>query len=118
MNKVKNIFIIAGEPSGDQHAANYVKEHKKMNSNIRFTAIGQQELKKTDTKIIFNSEEISVIGLIEVIAKYSKIRKALNIAYDHITRNKPDLIVLVDYVEFNLKIAKFAKKIKYRFYFM
>ena len=83
-----------------------------MNSNIRFTAIGQQELKKTDTKIIFNSEEISVIGLIEVIAKYSKIRKALNIAYDHITRNKPDLIVLVDYVEFNLKIAKFAKKNK------
>ncbi|MBT7932810.1 MAG: lipid-A-disaccharide synthase [Gammaproteobacteria bacterium] len=112
MNKVKNIFIIAGEPSGDQHAANYVKEHKKMNSNIRFTAIGQQELKKTDTKIIFNSEEISVIGLIEVIAKYSKIRKALNIAYDHITRNKPDLIVLVDYVEFNLKIAKFPKKNK------
>lgn len=110
MNKVKNIFIIAGESSGDQHAASYVKEHKKINPNIKFTAIGQQELKKTNANVIFNSEDISVIGLIEVIAKYSKIKRALNIAYTHISLNKPDLIVLVDYVEFNLKIAKFAKK--------
>ena len=110
MSSIKNIFIIAGESSGDQHAANYVNEHKKLNPDIKFTAIGQQELKKTGSDIIFNSEEISVIGIIEVIAKYSKIKKALNIAYNHILENKPDLIVLIDYVEFNLKIAKFAKK--------
>ncbi len=110
MRKMKNIFIIAGESSGDQHAANYVEEHKKLDPNIIFTAIGQGELKKTGANIIFNSEEISVIGIIEVISKYSKIKNALNIAYDHIVKNKPDLIVLIDYVEFNLKIAKFAKK--------
>ena len=110
MSNIKNIFVVAGEPSGDQHAANYINEHKKLNPNARFTAIGQQELKKTGADIIFNSEEISVIGIIEVIAKYSKIKKALNIAYNHILENKPDLIVLIDYVEFNLKVAKFAKK--------
>ena len=110
MNNIKNIFVVAGEPSGDQHAANYINEHKKLNPNARFTAIGQQELKKTGADIIFNSEEISVIGIIEIIAKYSKIKKALNIAYNHILENKPSLIVLIDYVEFNLKIAKFAKK--------
>jgi lipid-A-disaccharide synthase len=110
MNNIKNIFVVAGEPSGDQHAANYINEHKKLNPNARFTAIGQQELKKTGADIIFNSEEISVIGIIEIIAKYSKIKKALNIAYNHILENKPNLIVLIDYVEFNLKIAKFAKK--------
>ena len=106
----KNIFIIAGESSGDQHAANYVNEHKKLNSNINFSAIGQQELKNSGADIIFDSEIISVVGIVEVIFKYIKIRKALNIAYNHIINNKPDLIVLVDYVEFNLKIAKFAKK--------
>ena len=110
MSNIKNIFVIAGESSGDQHAANYVNEHKKLNPEIKFTAIGQQELKKSGSDIIFNSEEISVIGIIEVIAKYSKIKKALNIAYNHILENKPDLIVLIDYVEFNLKVAKFAKK--------
>ena len=93
MNNIKNIFVVAGEPSGDQHAANYINEHKKLNPNTRFTAIGQQELKKTGADIIFNSEEISVIGIIEIIAKYSKIKKALNIAYNHILENKPNLIV-------------------------
>ena len=105
----KRIFIIAGESSGDQHAANYVKEHKKINPNIKFSAIGQDELKKEGVDIIYDSELISVVGIIEVIAKYKKIKNALNIAYKHIVDNKPDLVVLVDYVEFNLKIAKFAK---------
>ena len=110
MSNIKNIFVIAGESSGDQHAANYVNEHKKLNPDTKFTAIGQQELKKTGSDVIFNSEEIAVIGIIEVISKYSKIKKALNIAYNHILENKPSLVVLIDYVEFNLKIAKFAKK--------
>ena len=105
----KHIFIIAGESSGDQHAANYVKEHKKLNPNIHFSAIGQQELKNEDIDIIFDSELISVVGIIEVISKYGKIREALNTTYNHIINNKPDLIILVDYVEFNLKVAKFAK---------
>ena len=107
--KNKRVFIIAGESSGDQHAANYVKEHKKINPNIKFSAIGQDELKKEGVEIIYNSELISVVGIIEVIAKYKKIKNALSVAYKHILDNKPSLIVLVDYVEFNLKIAKFAK---------
>ena len=44
----KNIFIIAGESSGDQHAARYVREHKKINPNLIFRGVGQNELKKED----------------------------------------------------------------------
>ena len=54
----KHIFIIAGESSGDQHAANYVKEHRKLDSNIYFSAIGQQELKSENVDIIFELEEL------------------------------------------------------------
>ena len=78
MSTINNIFVVAGESSGDQHAANYVKEHKKVNPEAVFTAIGQQELNNSGANIIFNSEEISVIGIIEVISKYSKIRKAFS----------------------------------------
>ncbi len=118
MTNKKNIFIIAGESSGDQHAANYINMHKSMNSNVSFSAIGQQEVEKTGAEMIYNSEEISVVGIIEVISKYKKIKEALNIAYDYIKEKKPDLIILVDYVEFNLKIAKYAKKnrVKVLFY--
>ena len=73
MIKQKNIFIIAGESSGDQHAAKYIKAHESLNSNIKFSAIGQTEIKKTSAEVIFNSEEISVVGIIEVISKYNKI---------------------------------------------
>ncbi len=111
MNNQSNIFIIAGEPSGDQHAANYINEHLNINSNISFTAFGQNEVKKTQAKLIYNTEKISVIGIIEVISKYKEISNAMNIAKGHIKKNRPNLIVLVDYIEFNLKIAKYAKKL-------
>lgn len=111
MNNRKRIFIIAGEPSGDHHAAEYIKEHSNINPNILFDAFGQNEIEKTNAKIIYDTEKISVIGIIEVITKYKEIMHALKIAKDYIQKNKPNLIILVDYIEFNLKIAKFAKSL-------
>ena len=117
MNERKRIFIIAGESSGDQHAARYVKEHEKMNPDIIFDAFGQKELKSTATNFIYDTEKISVVGIMEVISKYKEITDALKLAKSHIDKTKPDLIILVDYVEFNLKIAKFAKSLGIRVIF-
>ena len=117
MNKRKRIFIIAGESSGDQHAARYVKEHEKMNPDIIFDAFGQKELKSTVTNFIYDTEKISVVGIMEVISKYKEITNALKLAKSHIDKTRPDLVVLVDYVEFNLKIAKFAKSLGIRVIF-
>ena len=107
----KNIFIIAGESSGDQHAARYVREHKKINPNLIFRGVGQNELKKENVEIIFDSEKISVVGIIEVISKYFAIKRAMKMVKNNLKNNKPDLIVLVDYVEFNLEIAEYAKQL-------
>jgi len=111
MSKRKNIFIIAGESSGDQHAAEYINQHLEINSDILFTAFGQNEVEKTNAKLIYNTEKISVIGIIEVVAKYKEISNALNIAKSHIKNHRPNLIVLVDYIEFNFKIAKYARQL-------
>lgn len=111
MSDQKSIFIIAGEPSGDRHAAEYIRQHSNKNPNIQFYAFGQSEIKKTNAKIIYDTEKISVIGIIEVLSKYKEILRAIKIAKECIKNSKPDLIVLVDYVEFNLKIAKFAKNL-------
>ena len=107
----KNIFIIAGEPSGDQHAADYINEHLEINPNISFSAFGQNEVKKTKANLIYDTERIAVVGIIEVISKYREITNALNKAKRFIKDTRPDLIVLVDYIEFNLKIAKYAKEL-------
>ena len=116
-SKQKRVFIIAGEPSGDQHAASYVREHEKMNTDIIFDAFGQKELKSTSANVIYDTEKISVVGIIEVISKYKQIAHALKLAKSHIEKTRPDIIILVDYVEFNLKIAKFAKSLGLRVIF-
>ena len=109
MNEKKRIFVIAGEPSGDSHAAEYIKKHADMNPNIIFDAFGQNDIKKTNANLIYDTEKISVIGIIEVVLRYRQIYQALNIAKEYIKNKKPDLIVLVDYIEFNLKVAKYAR---------
>ena len=111
MNEKKRIFVIAGEPSGDQHAAEYIKKHTDINPNIIFDAFGQNDIKKTNANLIYDTEKISVIGIIEVIIRYRQIYQALNIAKKYIRDKKPDLIVLVDYIEFNLKVAKYARNL-------
>ena len=88
MNNQKRIFIVAGEPSGDQHAADYIREHSSINPNINFDAFGQNEIEKTNAKIIYDTEKISVIGIIEVISKYKEILNALKVAKDYIKKNK------------------------------
>ncbi len=117
MIKKKRIFIIAGESSGDQHAAAYVREHQKINPEIIFDAFGQKDLRDSSANIIYDTEKISVVGIFEVLSKFIEITKALKIAKDHIKKTKPDVIILVDYVEFNLKIAKYAKSIGLRVIF-
>jgi lipid-A-disaccharide synthase len=107
----KNIFLIAGESSGDQHGAAYINQHLEVNKNISFAAFGQGEIKKTKANLIYDTEEISVVGIIEVLFKYKKIMRALNIAKKYILDERPSLVVLVDYIEFNLKIARYARSL-------
>ena len=111
INKTKRIFIIAGEPSGDQHASRLIRHYTEQNKNIIVDAYGQNELKKTGANMIYDTEKISVVGVIEVLSKINTILDALKIAKNHIKDTKPNLIILVDYVEFNLKIAKYARSL-------
>ena len=111
INKTKRVFIIAGEPSGDQHASRLIRQYIEKNKDVIVDAFGQNELEKTGANMIYNTEKISVVGVIEVLSKINKISDALKIAKNHIKSTKPNLIILVDYVEFNLKIAKYAKSL-------
>ncbi len=109
IKETSEIFVITGESSGDQHAAKYIREHRLLNKNVQFSGIGQDSMRDANVTLIHNSEDIAVVGLTEVIFKYRNIKRVLNLAKKYIKDNKPDLVVLVDYVEFNLKIAAYAK---------
>ncbi|CAL7963983.1 Lipid-A-disaccharide synthase [Gammaproteobacteria bacterium] len=106
----KHILISVGEASGDMHAANLVQMVKKIAPNTKFYGMGANLMRDAGIDIIVDASELSIVGGLEIILKFSKIRQAFRIMQDALLHNKPDLLILVDYPGFNLRLAKFAKK--------
>ncbi len=117
-NHTSKIIFSAGESSGDQHAANMFKELQKLMPGIEGVGMGGAKMRQAGINIRFDSSGIAVIGLVEVLKHYAEIRAALKLMKKLLLSEKPDLLVCVDYKEFNLKLAYFAKQqgIKVLFY--
>ncbi|MCK4706497.1 MAG: lipid-A-disaccharide synthase [Gammaproteobacteria bacterium] len=109
--KHKNIVIVAGEASGDAHAANLVKELKKLDDNISYRGMGGELLRKAGVDVFIDMAKLSVMGFVEVLLKYRYIKSELNKLKQNITQQPPDLLILVDYQEFNQRLAAYAKSI-------
>jgi len=114
----QTILFSAGESSGDQHAANMFLELKSQQPTIKGIGMGGTKMAQAGIDIRYDSGAIGVIGVIEVIKHYGEIRRALTLMQQLLATEKPDLLVCVDYKEFNLKLARFAKQlgIKVLFY--
>ncbi len=109
-NRPLTLIFSAGESSGDQHAANMFLEMKKKSPDIQGIGMGGDKMQQAGIDLRVDSSSIGVIGLIEVLKHYREIRQALKRMQDLVLEIKPDLLVCVDYKEFNLKLARFAKK--------
>ena len=116
--KAFKVFFSAGESSGDQHAANMFLELKKHQPNIKGIGMGGAKMLQAGVDIRYDSSAIAVIGVVEVIKHYAEIRRALKAMCQLLLTERPDLLVCVDYKEFNFKLARFAKQngIKVLFY--
>ncbi len=112
------VLFSAGESSGDKHAANLFLELKARLPNVTALGMGGKQMREAGIDIRFDSSSIAVIGLIEVIKHYRDIRFALQLMKQCVVEDKPDLLICVDYKEFNLKLAQFAKRqgVKVLFY--
>jgi lipid-A-disaccharide synthase len=120
MNQRKSLTIAfsAGESSGDQHAAEMFLELRSQRPGIKGIGMGGSQMKMAGIDIRYDSSAIGVIGVVEVIKHYGEIRRALKTMKQLLLAERPDLLVCVDYKEFNFKLARFAKKkgIKVLFY--
>ncbi len=103
------VMIVAGEPSGDMHAARLVEELLKLRPRVHVEAMGGEALARAGARIIVDNRDLAVVGLVEVLRHYPDIRRALNRLREALRDTPPDLLILVDYVEFNLKLAAHAK---------
>ena len=105
------IMVSAGEASGDQHAAHALKELKKRGVEFDAFGMGAGDLLEVGVDIQVDCRELAVIGLVEVLKNLPALYKRLFFLVEQIKRRKPDLIVLVDYPEFNLKLAWWVRKL-------
>lgn len=114
----KKILISTGEASGDSLGANLVEQLKLIRSDIHIKAMGGKKLASQDVDMIYDSANIAVMGFVEVIKRWSVIQSALQLLKDEIDTFKPDLLIVIDYVEFNLKLSEYAKSkgVKVLFY--
>lgn len=112
------VLFSAGESSGDQHAAHMFEEMCKQCPEVQGIGMGGAKMRQAGIDIRFDSSAIGVIGLVEILKHYGEIRRALKTMKAIIAKEKPDLLVCVDYKEFNLKLAQYAKKrgVKVLFY--
>ena len=111
MSKPKTVFIVAGEASGDLHAGNLSKELLKLDSNIKLEGMGGKSMRDASVDVLFDASKLAVVGIVEVLVNYRMIKGVLKQIQQHIKNSPPDLLILVDYQEFNQKLAAFAKSI-------
>jgi lipid-A-disaccharide synthase len=107
----KRIVIVAGEASGDAHAGRMIAALKARRPDIEVSGIGGDALRQAGTEIFTDFRELAVMGLVEVLKRYRQIKAVFNQLVERLRREKPDLLILVDYPGFNLKLAKQAHKL-------
>lgn len=106
----KGVMIIAGETSGDFHGAHLVRAMRARAPQLGFCGIGGERLKAEGVRIFMDAGELSVVGITEVIAKLPKVLSAISAVKQVLDRERPTLVILVDFPDFNLHIARLAKK--------
>lgn len=105
-----DLLIIAGEHSGDQNIAKYIKELKIAHPELFICAFGGKQLSDAGARLLIDMTKFSVVGLTEVLSKYFFFKKLLKRIIEWIKHNKPKVICFVDYPGLNLKIAEILFK--------
>lgn len=101
-----DLFVIAGEHSGDNHAAHFVRQLKERHPQMNICAIGGPALKAAGAQLLFDLTQHAVVGLVEALKHYCFFKELLNWIVEWIRVYKPKTICLVDFPGFNLMLAQ------------
>ncbi len=107
-------YIIAGEASGDLHGSNLLKELNLLDSNATIRCWGGDLMKKEGGVVVKHYRDLAFMGFIEVVKNLSAILKNFSFCKQDIDQFKPDVLILIDYPGFNLRMAKWAKERGYK----
>ena len=102
-------FLLAGEASGDLHASNLIRALQQEDAEATFVGLGGDKMRDAGCRLLQHYRNMAFMGVIAVLANLKKIRENFRIAEQGLLDERPDVLVLIDYPSFNLKIAQFCK---------
>lgn len=105
----KKILIVAGEASGDQHAARFVRDLRAARDDVEFFGIGGDALRAAGVRTVVDAREMAVMGIFEVAVRYPFFRRVFRQMVRVLETERPAALVLVDYPGFNLRLAAQAR---------
>ncbi|MCK5220654.1 MAG: lipid-A-disaccharide synthase, partial [Candidatus Aminicenantes bacterium] len=107
---MKNILIVAAENSAENYGSKIIEQFEQSDHKVSFFGAGGDELQKRGVELIVHSKELSIVGIVEVLSSIIRLKKIMGRILDSCKRKKADGAILIDYPDFNLRLAKKLKK--------
>lgn len=103
-------FLIAGEASGDLHAANLMAALREKDPQAKFVGLGGDKMRAQGCHLYVDYREMAYMGFVAVFQNLGKISRNFQTAQQALLQDQPDILILIDYPSFNLKIAKYCRQ--------
>jgi lipid-A-disaccharide synthase len=108
---MKKIMIMAGEASGDLHGANLAREIGKLDPTAAIYGVGSKQMRDAGVRMLSDASTISVVGITEVLTHIRAIYGVYAMLKHFLRDERPDVLVLIDFPDFNIMLGKAAKKL-------
>ena len=106
-----SLFMVAGEASGDLHAATLIHELRRYQPSLKIEGVGGSKMQQAGAKLHFDLARYGVTGFVEVARHFVLFRQIFKNIIQQLETNPPQLLILIDYPGFNLRLAKYAKRL-------
>lgn len=110
-------YLIAGERSGDLHGANLIRSIRSYDPDAHCRAYGGEQMEAAGATLVRHYREMAFMGFWEVIKNLGTIRRILRECQADLLANRPDVLILIDYAGFNLRMARFARQHSIRVFY-
>lgn len=103
-------FLISGEASGDLHASNLIRALRTRDAQATFVGLGGDKMRAEGCNIRVDYRDMAYMGFVAVLKNLDKVKRNFRIAKQSLLDEQPDVLILIDYPSFNLRMAKFCKQ--------
>ncbi len=110
----RSVMIVAGEASGDMHASRVIRALRARDPALRIFGIGGDQMQAEGMELLYHIREVAFLGVVEVLRHYPFIRTVFRRCVRLLREEKPDVLMLVDYPGFNLRLARVARRMGIR----